>query len=207
MKSSDGASGAGWGVVAINRQMEPYYGKIYGAPEESMQAIVSGALQSTGEASDVEYTSAPAEMGYFMTRGWRTSTKTGKIFYHIYGDPNSQYEESMYICYTDQSKWKKLSPMLTNVALSIRGHVVLHPAPDGGYHYSPSSGGSRHAGDGDDDNPLKDYNAQLGTQWFHDDNGDNYWVDPNAATIDGPDGEGVYKVNGNDITKLHPGFS
>jgi len=61
--------------------------------------------------------------------------------------------------------------------------------------------------DKDNEDPLKDYNVQLGTQWFHDDNGNNYNVDPSTATVNGPDGEGVYKVNGNDVTKLHAGYS
>jgi len=206
LKSADGASAAGWGGIAINRQMEAYYGKMYGAPEDSIQEIMSKAMQSTGEDGDVEYTSDAAEVGYFTERDFATSSKTGKIFYHVYGDTNSQYVESFYVCYTDTSRWNKLKSTLVNVALSIRGHVALHPAPGGEYHYTPSSA-STNSGDKDDENPLKDYNAQLGTQWFHDDAGNNDNVDPDTATVDGPDGEGVYKINGNDITKLHPGFS
>ena len=136
---------------------------------------------------------------------YSTSTKSGAIYYHIYGDVNSQYEESFYLCYTDQGAWPKQKSMLTNVALSIRGHAVLHQSPGGLYHYTPSS--DNHSGNADGDNPLKDYNVQLGTQWFHDENGNNYNVDPATATVNGPDGEGVYKVNGNDVTKLIPGYS
>jgi len=206
MRSGDGASYAGWGGLAINRQMESYYGKMYGPPEDSIQAIMSKALQSTGEDGDVEYTSDTAKVGYFTRRDFETSSKSGAIFYHIYGDPNSQYVESFYVCYTDSARWKKLQPTLMNVALSIRGHVVLHPAPGGEYHYTPGGHGSN-SGDKDNEDPLKDYNVQLGTQWFHDDDGNNYNVDPATATMNGPDGEGVYKVNGNDVTRLHIGYS
>jgi len=206
MHSPDRDSYAGWGVIQIDRVKEQYYGKMYGAPEESIQAIMSAALTASGESGDVQYTSDAKQIGRYAMLNWQTSDKTGRVFYIVYGDPSTSYIESFYLCYTDHSKWKKLATTLSITAISIQGHTVLHPAPDGGYHYTPSSDNHEDSGSGEDGDPMKDYNQWTGNQWFHDDAGNNYYLDPNDCTTMGPDGEGVYKTNGNDTYKLHAGM-
>lgn len=194
---------AGAGVFAVNRQMQSYYGNMYGAPEESILTLISSVLKQIGSSGDAQYTTDPKPFGSFLTvRDFEDSGKQGRVFYQTYGDTSSTYTESVYMACTDKNLWDSHKELLTNMALSIRPHASLQIS-------SEALSGSRDNQSNNNDeesNPLKDYNAQLGTQWFHDDLGNRYNVDPNQATVNGPQGEGVYKVNGNDVTKLTPGF-
>jgi hypothetical protein len=206
--SPDNRCYAGANILPITRSMQGYYGNMYGPPDVSMANIIALMLKGSGHAYNVHYTSAPQRFdGYFVQRSFATSEATGKIFYHIYGDVNSQYIESYYLAMTRTDSWKKWGPIATAVALSIHRSVVARSTYSGN---SYSGGGDNGGGGGgySEPDPLKDYNAQLGMQYYHDPNtGTNYWVDPSTAVVNGPDGEGVYTQNGNDITKLVPGAS
>lgn len=54
-----------------------------------------------------------------------------------------------------------------------------------------------------------EYNRWLETETYHDPaTGENVWVSPSHDySMEGPEGEGYYRQNGNDIIKLKPGFS
>src|SRR6202163_3710836 len=43
LQSGDGTMYAGWGVAAINRALQPYYGPMYGDPETSIRTL-AGAI-------------------------------------------------------------------------------------------------------------------------------------------------------------------
>jgi len=195
---------AGSCILPVNRQMQGYYGPTYGTPDMSMAMITAKMLMGAGHSGDFRYTSPPMRFdGFFVQRSFETSDARGQIFYHIYGNVNTEYIESYRLAITGRDVWKKKGPIAIAVALSIHASVALHPSAN---NYNPYGGGGGETGDEPD--PLKDYNKELGTQYYHDPNtGDNYWVDPATAVVNGPAGEGVYKSNGNDVTKLVPGRS
>ena len=197
---------AGANILPINRSMQGYYGNQYGPPAQSMLTLISLQLRGNGRDPNVRYTTPPQRFdGYFTKRSFATSEGIGTIYYHIYGDPNSEYIESFYLCMTRTSAWKKWGPIANAVALSIHRSVVARSSSGGN---SYGGGGGYGGGSYSEPDPLKDYNAQLGKQYYHDPNtGQSYWVDPSTAVVNGPDGEGVYTQNGNDITKLVPGAS
>lgn len=59
--SSDHRIYAGWGVTAINRAQEPYYGPLFGAPETSIRFLAEQvAQQMLGDASNLQYAAAPS---------------------------------------------------------------------------------------------------------------------------------------------------
>ncbi len=202
--SPDGRCYAGWGVVAINRAMQPYYGDLYGAPETSMRYLLSQQVRTMGDASSVRFTSGPTRFdsrGYLLARQFESDAHRGLIIYHIYPGPAgsgpNDYVESLYVALTAKSFWAKKGGLAINVACSIRGSVQLlnaSPAP----HRKKSA---------DDDDPST-YNMQLGWEYCHSASGQNYLVDHTACWNDnGPDGPGYYRKVGNNYEKLIRGLS
>jgi hypothetical protein len=205
--SPDKSMYAGWGVIAINRSMQPYYGSLYGDPATSQLTQVDLLVKSQGDGSTPRYTSQARSFGdgYFYTRSFSSARKQGVIFSHIYPTGGGNYIESTYFAMAEKPVWAKKGPMIVNIALSIRSTVQLTPPTDNGG-WSPSGSRRKTDATSEENKAFKDYNMQLGTQWFHDSNGGIYNLDvTNDYSQDGPDGPGYYRRAGNSWEKLEPG--
>jgi hypothetical protein len=207
LQSGDGTMYAGWGVTAINRAMQRFYGPMYGDPETSIRTLGSmivGKLFS--DAGGVQFTSAPAPfLNYFTIRHIASARTQGVVFYHIYPGASPQYyTESVYFAIVDASVPRARHAIAPGVAVSIRCATQLIPsrAPDvaktGKKGPRPGCGGEPN---------LRGYNMQLGTQYAHTAAGDNYLYDISDYHNTGPDGPGYYRMLGNTLTKLEPGRS
>lgn len=209
LQSGDGSLYAGWGVTAINRAMQQYYGPMYGDPDTSIRALAGMIVGKLfADPGGVRFTSAPQPfLNYFMMRHIASARTHGVVFYHIYPGASPQfYTESVYFAIADASvprAWQAIAP---GVAVSIRCATQLIPssAPD----VSSRGGkkGEKRPGCGGEPN-LRSYNQQLGTQYAHTAAGSNYLFDISDYRNTGPDGPGYYKMVGNSLTKLEIGRS
>ncbi len=198
---------AGWGVAAINRAMQPYYGNFYGDPETSMLSMVTALVAGMGDPSMVGYTSAPQPfLNYFTLRRVESAQHIGLVFYQVYpGSDPQQYVESVYFALAHKARgWEGVN-IAAGVAVSLRCVTQLVPVP-----YSPprSSTGKRpeRAGCGRGGN-LRGYQKELGTQYAHSPStGQNFLLNPTTDWIEtGPQGPGYYRTVGNSYEKLELG--
>jgi hypothetical protein len=207
LQSADGTMYAAWGVTAINRAMERFYGPMYGDPETSIRTLANMVVgKMFSDPGGVQYTSAPAPfLNYFMLRHIVSARTHGVVFYHIYPGASPEfYTESVYVAITDSSVPAARQGIAPGVAVSIRCATQLIPsrAPDtartGKKGPRPGCGGEAN---------LRGYNQQLGTQYAHTASGDNFLYDISDYRNTGPDGPGYYRMLGNSLTKLEPGRS
>lgn len=204
LRSGDGGLYAGWGILAVDRGMEPYYGPLYGTPENSMAFLAQTILRDAlGDSSGFRYTTPERRIdGAFGVREFRSARHKGLVYYRIYPQYGGNYIESMYFAIARAERWAQQRALVANVAASIRCTTRLRP-PSGGY----AAVGGR-GGDGADGLSKSGYNKELGTEYMHSPTtGENYLVDSARDYINGPQGEGVYIRNGNDYIKLEPGRS
>jgi hypothetical protein len=208
LQSGDGTMYAGWGVTAINRAQEHFYGPMYGDPATSMRTLAGMIVAKLfADSGGVEYTTAPEPfLNYFMIRRIASARTRGVVFYHIYPGATPQfYTESVYFAIVDASVPRARHIIAPGVAVSIRCATQLIPsqAPDA----ARSGKKGPRPGCGGEPN-LRSYNMQLGTQSAHTASGDNFLFDRSTDWRDtGPDGPGYYKMLGNSLTKLEPGRS
>ena len=207
LQSGDGTMYAAWGVTAINRAMQQYYGPMYGDPETSIRTLANMVVGKVfSDSGGVRFTSPPQPfLNYFTIRHIASARTQGVVFYHIYPGASPQfYTESVYLAVYDASLPRARQAIAPGVAVSIRCATQLIPsqAPDvaktGKKGPRPGCGGEPN---------LRGYNMQLGTQYAHTATGDNYLYDISDYRNTGPDGPGYYKMLGNSVTKLEPGRS
>jgi hypothetical protein len=208
LQSGDGTMYAGWGVTAINRAQERFYGPMYGDPETSIRTLagmIVGKLFS--DSGGVQYTSAPEPfLNYFTMRRIASARTQGIVFYHIYPGATPQfYTESVYFAIADASAPRARRVIAPGVAVSIRCMTQLIPSQPADVSRAGKKGKPR-PGCGGEPN-LRGYNQQLGTQYAHSASGDNFLYDIADYRNTGPDGPGYYKMLGNSLTKLTPGRS
>lgn len=204
LRSGDGDLYAGWGILAVDRGMEAYYGPLYGTPENSMAFLAQTILRDAlGDASGFRYTTPERKIdGTFGVREFRSARHKGLVYYRIYPQYGGNYIESMYFAIARVERWAQQKDLVANVAASIRCTTQLRP-PSGGY----ATAGERNR-DGADGLSRSSYNKELGTEYMHSPTtGENYLVDSARDYINGPQGEGVYIRSGNDYIKLQPGRS
>ena len=207
LQSADGTMYAGWGVTAINRAMQQYYGPMYGDPETSIHYLLGLVVgKAFSDPGGVQFTSAPAPfLNYFTIRHIASARTQGVVFYHIYPGASPQYyTESVYVAVYDASMPRARQAIAPGVAVSIRCATQLIPsqAPD----VAKSGKKGPRPGCGGEPN-LRGYNQQLGTQYAHTASGDNFLYDISDYRNTGPDGPGYYRMLGNSLTKLEPGRS
>jgi hypothetical protein len=207
LSSPDRQVYAGWGMVAITRSMQPYYGDLYGDPATSMRFLITQQLEAMGDTSSVRYTSQPRPLDrhrYFTQRSFESAGHRGIVFYRLYpantGSPQD-YIESVYLAITAKRLWARKGALAVNVASSIRGRVTFKRSP---------TGGALPPGRKDPDAPdLSTYNKELGTEYCHSPStGENFYVShADSWNENGPDGPGYYKQDGNTHEKLELGRS
>ena len=206
LQSSDGTMYAGWGVTAINRAQERFYGPLYGDPDTSIRYLAGVIVgKQFSDPGGVQFGAPQPFLNYFTIRRITSARTQGVVFYHIYPGASPQYyTESVYFAISDASLPRARRAIAPGVAVSIRCVTQLVPsqAPDTG---RTGKKGPR-AGCGGEPN-LRGYNQQLGTQYAHTAGGDNFLYDISDYRNTGPDGPGYYKMLGNSLTKLEPGRS
>ena len=126
------------------------------------------------------------------------------ILFHAYSSPfPGQYILSVYIAWAGAPN---LLPTAQAVLASISCQTQLRPAEPVSVK-AAKPGTKRNAGKGGEGDSLKDYNAQLGTQWAHSASGQHYLLDRASQWNDnGPDGPGYYAKIGNSMEKLTTGW-
>jgi hypothetical protein len=207
LQSSDGTMYAGWGVTAINRAMQRFYGPMYGDPETSIHFLLGMVVgKAFSDPGGVQFTSAPEPfLNYFTIRHIASAHTQGVVFYHIYPGASPQvYTESVYFAIFDASLPRARRAIAPGVAVSIRCATQLIPSQPADVSRTGRKG--PRAGCGGEPN-LRGYNQQLGTQYAHSASGDNFLYDISDYKNTGPDGPGYYKMLGNSLTKLEPGRS
>ena len=208
LQSGDGTMYAAWGVTAINRAMQRFYGPMYGDPETSIRTLANMIVgKAFSDPSGVQYTTPPAPfLNYFTIRHIASSRTQGVVFYHIYPGASPQYyTESVYVAIYDAALPRSRKAIAPGVAVSIRCATQLIPSRPADVSRSGKNGKPR-PGCGGEPN-LRGYNQQLGTQYAHNESGDNFLFDISDYRSTGPSGPGYYKVLGNSLTKLEPGRS
>ena len=209
-QSADRRIYAGWGVTAINRAQEQYYGPLFGAPETSMLYLAQQvAQQNLGDASNLQYVSAPQPfLGYFTLRRLESARTQGYVFFRLYPGPvgPQSYIESVYFALADKALGQGGLAIASGVAVSLRCVTQLVPTRND----PPRRGNANRkkpTACGTAEGNLKGYNKELGVQWTHTANGTNILMDATTAYENGPDGPGWYARTGNSKEKLQLGRS
>jgi hypothetical protein len=192
-----GRAHAAWGIRGVNTAMRAYYGDMFGPPEAATLATASAVVQAPAR-----YAGAPATLaGYFIARPFEADNVVGTTLFHAYDGPApGQYVLSSFIAWVDRGA-VSLLPTAQAVMASIHCQTQLQPVEM----FTPTARPtSRRSSESD---ALKDYNAQLGTQWAHSSTGRSYLLDRATQWNDnGPDGPGYYIKSGNSYEKLTPGL-
>ncbi|HEV8308581.1 MAG TPA: hypothetical protein VGW35_13045 [Methylomirabilota bacterium] len=209
--SADRTMYAGWGVVAINRAQQPFYGDLYGDPEASIRFLTNQLLAlQMGDASGLRYTGAPEPfLGYFALRRFESARHAGFVFYRIYPGPNpASYVESVYFAIAAKAQWKTKIRTAAGVVVSIRCVTQLVSTGSGSARPKPNPGSSPRAGCGAGGD-LRGYQKELGTQYAYSrSTGQNFLLDPSTDwNENGPQGPGYYRRVGTDYEKLELGRS
>ena len=192
-----GRAHAAWGIRGVNTAMRAYYGDMFGPPEAATLATASAVVQAPAR-----YAGAPATVaGYFIARPFEAGNVIGTTLSHAYDGPApGQYVLSSFIAWVDRGA-VSLLPTAQAVMASIHCQTQLQPVEMSTPTARPTS---RRSSESD---ALKDYNAQLGTQWAHSSTGRSYLLDRATQWNDhGPDGPGYYIKSGNSYEKLTPGL-
>ena len=192
-----GRAHAAWGIRGVNTAMRAYYGDMFGPPEAATLATASAVVQAPAR-----YAGAPATVaGYFIARPFEAGNVIGTTLSHAYDGPApGQYVLSSFIAWVDRGA-VSLLPTAQAVMASIHCQTQLRPVEMSTPTARPTS---RRSSESD---ALKDYNAQLGTQWAHSSTGRSYLLDRATQWNDnGPDGPGYYIKSGNSYEKLTPGL-
>ena len=206
--SSDRTMYSGWGILAVNKAMEPYYGPLYGDPEKSIMYLTNQIFQQQlGDSSPVAYTSGPEDfLGYFSLRAISSQRFEGWVFYKIYPMNQMEYVESVYWAVGARSPQQQKAKMAAGVTVSLRCRTQFRP-PDYG---SGSGGGEKTGRNGcGTGGALTGYQKELGSQYAHStDTGENYLFDVSQWQENGPQGAGYYREKGGgDYEKLELGRS
>lgn len=207
--SADHTMYAAWGVLAINRQMQPYYGPLYGDPQTSILTVINGTVrQALSDGSGIRYTSSPRPfLNYFALQTIESAQTAGLVFYKIYpGAVPQTHIESFYIAAARKSQSQVRLLIAVGVVVSIRCVTQFQFTPQAAVRPSrtgrPKPPGCGAGG------ALRGYNRELGMQYAHDSRGSNYFLDPAAQWWDtGPQGPGYYITTsgGNFTEKLELG--
>lgn len=196
---------AGFGVVGVNQAQAAGY---YGGQYRSAQIF---ALFMTQAMFDSEPNTRPAQSlphGFQMIPWDSANGYSGYTVFKRYALPSDPggYVVSVYIAGAPTSEAKRLVPLSMGVATSIRCRAQLQPPPPNDFH--PAQGAKCFGGECSERDAVSgDTNAILGTRYMHDPKtGQGYYVSNDDWQTNGPQGPGVYKQNGNDVTKLAPGL-
>ena len=205
--SSDRSMYAGWGILSVNKAMEPYYGPLYGDPEKSIMYLTSQIFQQhLGDSSPVSYTSGPEDfLGYFSLRAISSQRFEGWVFYKIYPMGPMEYIESVYWAVGARSPGQQKARIAAGVTVSLRCQTQFRP-PD----YSSGGGGEKAGRNGcGTGGALTGYQKELGTQYAHSrETGENYLFDVSQWQENGTQGPGYYREKGGgDYEKLELGRS
>jgi len=133
---------------------------------------------------------------------FRLPQSEGVAYYIVFPVPGGAMV-TMRTATTLTGLWAARGAEASGVARSLHCNVPSVPNnPD-----PPSLNAKRKSGgEGEGDS---EYNVWLEKEYYHDPaTGQNYWVSPSSDwDQNGPQGPGYYTRNGNDITKLQPGYS
>ncbi len=205
--SNDGTMYAGYGVLGVNPTMQVYDSELYSNdPEVSIRRMTQVIAQNAfGDQSYFAYTGEyNQQIGEYRLRSLESAASKGVVFYRTFpGDGiNSSYIEVARFGLARKDVWNQKGMLIARIAASIQCTTQFEPRE------SPVVGGGTDRNTSDENGSDEGYNPQLGTEYVHDDNGTNYLVSPSLNwSSDGPEGEGYYKQNGNDVAKLKPGRS
>jgi hypothetical protein len=189
---------AAWGIVAVNPAMRQYYGDLDGPPDSNAGFITSQLIHA-----QVQFTSSNQIANFYTIHEFRGGNTAGVVLYHVYPQPMNQYVISEYFAWAPAGDQRSLA-QAEAVMTSISCQTQLRPS--GPNDFKPTSGFSDHKHTGSSEHEgLKDYNSILGTQYAHDDAGNNFLLD-RSSMREGPDGYGYYAGTGVNMHKLHEGL-
>jgi hypothetical protein len=205
LASGDGAQVASYAGAAIGSgQVQGYYGPQYRTPE-TFALFAVGTV--TGEQAQM--TGAERAIGPYRAIQFTTGRRSGWVILYVFpvSDPGG-YGVIMRIAAGREGDRHSVG-VAGAAAAAIRCRSIVVPSNLPVYHApsDPSHGASRACKGCSDSNLAGTYNAQLGTGWVHDDEGNIFNVDTSSdyhAT--GPDGPGYYAQSGNSWKKLEPGL-
>ena len=210
LTNADRTAYVAWGVSAVDRGVQQYYGDAFADPETAMLHLLNSfTLPNLGDSSSAQYTTDATSMGGgYVSRHLASAQHAGMVIYHLYDaplgtSPGSYVLSARYVV-VDKSWSDEDTRIPFGVALSIGCTTQLVPSYSGASSSRRSSNRSR-----DESDDLRDYNAQLGSQWAHSPStGQNFFVDRSTYYNEtGPDGPGYYRQAGNSYEKLEMGWS
>jgi hypothetical protein len=209
----------GWAFTAENPQRSAF-GADSVSPDQRSYAgyaifpTVAGTAMASPDQAVAMHLSAlgahPATLGRrqqldrnVFAVSYRNDQNEGMAFYEVFPFQGGAMI-LMRQAATSPGQWKARGAEASAVARSMRCNVPSVPAaPDPpSLNHKPKAGANEGEGD-------SEYNVWLEKEYYHDPaTGQNYWVSPSQDwDQNGPQGPGYYTKNGNDITKLQPGYS
>jgi hypothetical protein len=208
----------GWAFTAENPQRSAF-GADSVSPDQRSYAgyaifpTIAGTAMASPEQAVAMHLSAmgahPATLGRrqqldrnVFAVPYRNDQNEGMAFYEVFPFQGGAMI-LMRQAATSPGQWKVRGAEASAVARSMRCNVPSVPAaPDPPSLNKKAKSGANGEGD-------SEYNVWLEKEYYHDPaTGQNYWVSPSQDwDQNGPQGPGYYTHNGNDITKLQPGYS
>ncbi|HEX2593258.1 MAG TPA: hypothetical protein VHL34_17280 [Rhizomicrobium sp.] len=196
---------ATYGVVGVNSaQAAGYYGGQYRTPETFATYLATKMFDSEPMTRQTQ----ALPHGFSMIPWNTASGYSGYTLFKRYPLPSDPggYIVSVYIGAAPTGEAWRLVPLSMSIATSIRCRTQLQPPPPNDFR--PAEGAKCFGSEcREGDVASGDTNAILGTGYMHDPKtGQNYYTRNSDWQTNGPQGPGVYKRNGNDVTKLSPGL-
>lgn len=223
--NTDQSMYAGYAINSVNPSLQPYAG-VYQPPANNPDLyssdpatvakayahliIAGGQDVLPADASGVAFTSDFQEtVGDYQLRSIASASYRGILVYHSQGFPAGDgysYILPMRFALTRADLWEVNGLQVARLATSINCTTQLVARDSWSVGDLPSS--SNRGTNRDDGVSEEGYNPQLGTEYVHDANGNNYVVSPSESwSATGPDGPGYYvpTSGGNFTEKLQPG--
>ncbi len=192
--SADGKAGAGYSIFpAGNLNPTPGF--------QSPDAAVAATLSLMGYQK-VTFGQKMQLATNVYAVPFRLPASEGVAFYQVMPVPGGAMV-ALRTATTLTGNWAARGAEASAVARSLHCNVpYVPPAPDPPSLNAKRSGSQ--SGEGD-----SQYNRWLEKEYYHNpQTGENYWVSPTSDwEQNGPEGPGYYSRNGNDVTKLQPGYS
>jgi hypothetical protein len=188
--SSDTKAGAGFSVFPA--------GAINPTPGFSnADAAVAATLSNMGMRKIAFGQKHPLAQNIYAV-SFRLPESEGVAYYQVIPVPGGAMV-TLRTATTLTGLWASRGAEASGVARSLRCNVPSIPS-------GPVSLNAKRSSGGEEDS---EYNVWLEKEYYHDAvTGQNYWVSPSSDwEQNGPQGPGYYTRNGNDVTKLQPGYA
>lgn len=206
---SANAATAGWlvaGVVSSYAETAPFYGQdpnLYSRDPGTAALAYVNFIPRGANLPLLNYVDQGQPYGSYVIREVRSPNIRGYVLYQAFQGDGMTFDYALTVRF-GIAAIDAPDPLTAEKATQVAG-TILCTTQLRQVNFDVDLGRQNSSSKKEDDG--SGYNPWTGTEWVNDPSTGQRWlVDSSNWSENGPDGPGYYKVNGNDVTRLSPGF-